>query len=250
MRTVHDYAHDVDNKILAAQMDERTRHTIQTKTYPSLKRFPSPVQKTIALEEKKVAIKLEQDMPLPVREYSKGLFICHYLFSPLYQLPCQHLFHMDQAGPRARDSLGHEILQSGILTQEMWGIYEERLNGSGLEMYERQPGERIPVSTTIIRPSDNKSLRVLRLGEMNERIRSTFNQLEEQHPERSSHFVDAINNLITTIISLPLTTHPLPSPPTLLFSPPTAQTAPAQFHLPTAQSHSLPALVQFPIAQS
>jgi len=156
---------------------------------------------------------------------------------------------MDQAEPRARDSLGNEILESGILTPEMWGMYEERLNGGGFEMYERQPGERIPVSSTIVRPSDNKTLRVLRLGEMNERIRSTFYQLEEQDPESSSHFVDAINNLITTIISLPLTVHPLPSPPTPMFSS-TPQTASALFHLPTTQSHSPPAPFHFPAAQS
>lgn len=249
VRTVHGCAHDVDNKILATQMDERTRHTILTKTYPSLKQFPFAVQKTIALEEKKVAIRLEQDMPLPVQEYSNGLFICHCLFSRRYQLPCQHLFHMYQAEPRARDGLGHEILESGILTPEMWAIYKERLNGGGFEMYERQPGEIIPVYTTIVRPSDNKTLQVLRLREMNERIRSTFYQLEEQDPDRSSHFVDAMNNLITTIISLPLTAHPLSSQPTVIFSS-ASQTTPAPFHLPTAQSLSLPAPGQFPIVQS
>ena len=62
---------------------------------------------------------------------------------------------MDQAEQRAGDSLGHEILESGILTPERCAIYEERVNSGGLEMYERQLGERIPVSTTIVRPSDN-----------------------------------------------------------------------------------------------
>jgi len=238
VRTVHDCAHDVDNNILAAQMDERTRHTTLTKTYPSLKRFPFAVQKTIALEEKKVAIRLEQDMPLPVRELSNGLFVCYCLFSRRYQLPCQHIFHMDHAEPRARDTLGHEILETGLLTPQMWGIYEERLNGGGFEMYEKQPGEEILVPTTIVRPSDNKTLRVLRLGEINERIRSTFYRLEEQDPESSSQFVDAINNLITTIICLPTTTGNLPSLSTPLF-PLVATPSPVLFTV-LGQSHSAP----------
>ena len=116
-------------------------------------------------------------------------------------------------------------------------------------MYKRLPEERIPVSTSIVCPSDNKTLCVLRLREMNERIRSTFYQLEEQDPERSSYFVDAINNLITTIISLPLTAHLISSPPSPIISP-TSQTASTLFRLPTTQSHSLPPPVQFPIVQS
>ena len=211
VRTVHDCAHDIENNILAAQIDERTRHTTLTKVYPSLKRFPFAIQKIISLEEKKVTIRLEQDIPIPVREYRNGLYICHCLFSRRYQLPCQHVFHMDQAEPRLRNTLGQEVLESGILTPLIWRRYEERLGGGGFEMYERQPGEGIAMQATIVRPSDNRTLRVLRLGETNERIRSTFYQLEEHDPERSSQFVEAINNLITTIVSLPSTQNPFTS---------------------------------------
>jgi len=86
---------------------------------------------------------------------------------------------MDQAEPQARDTLGHEILESGLLTPQVWAIYEERLKGGGFEMYEKQPGEAIPVPTNIVRPFDNKTLRVLRLGDINERISSTFYRLDE-----------------------------------------------------------------------
>ena len=120
----------------------------------------------------------------------------------------------------------------------MWGIYEERLNGGGFEMYEKQPGEEILVPTTIVRPSDNKTVRVLRLGEINERIRCTFYRLEEQDPESSSQFVDAINNLITTIISLPTTTGNLPTLSTPLF-PLVSTPSPVLFTV-LGQSHSAP----------
>ena len=61
MRTVHDCVLDIDNKILAAQMDKQTQYTTLTKTYLSLKWFPFAVQKTIALEEKEIEIQLEKN---------------------------------------------------------------------------------------------------------------------------------------------------------------------------------------------
>ncbi|KAG0642455.1 hypothetical protein HOY80DRAFT_1105605 [Tuber brumale] len=207
VRTVHDCAHDMDNNILAAQMNARTRHTTLTKFYPSLKRFPFAVQKIIALEGNKVEIQLEQDMPVPVLEYVNGLYLCNCLVSRRFNFPAS-----------IRDSIGYEVLETGILTAQVWRTYEDRLHGGGLEMYEKHWDEEISVSTAIVQLSDNKTLRVLRFGEMNERIRSVFYQLEEQDPEHSSGFVEAINNLITTIISLPSQIQNFVTQPTPTFS--------------------------------
>lgn len=195
VRTVHDCAHDIDNKTLAASLDSHSRHSSLSKSYPSLRQFPFAIQKIIAIEESKVGTRIEQDMPVPVREKINGIYICYCLFSRRYQLPCQHIFHMDRS---SSCDLENPVQ---LLTSDVWNQYHMLVSG-GMESYEAGLGGG-SIAHTIARPDDNKTLRVLKLTEVNERIRSTFYSLDEKDPQRSTDFVEGIQNLISTILSLP-----------------------------------------------
>jgi hypothetical protein len=212
VRTVHDCAHDVDNRTLSAQMDAKTRHFSLSRTYPSLRLFPYTVQKILATEESKVNIRIEQDMPTPFREREPvaggkegelGIYICHCLFSRRYQLPCQHIFHMDRAA--TTDSCQPEGQEQArqILTPSVWQEYFMEFGAGGMERYETGSSEDSPIAGRIVRPDDNKTLRVLKLAELNECIRSTFYNLDEVDGQESLNFMEGIENLIATIVSLP-----------------------------------------------
>lgn len=77
VQTVHDCAHDINNKALAANLDSHLWHASLTKTYPSLCQFPFTIQKIVAVEESKVGTRIGQDMLVPVREKVNGIFICY-----------------------------------------------------------------------------------------------------------------------------------------------------------------------------
>lgn len=70
-----------------------------------------------------------------------------------------------------------------------------------METYEAgfRDGSTSPV---IAQPDDNKTLWVLKLTEVNERICSTFYSLDEQDPQGSTDFVEKIKNHILSILSL------------------------------------------------
>lgn len=136
VRTVHDSAYEANNNVKSAIIESKTKRITLTKTYPSLALFPFAVQWLISTRESKVIVQLQQHMSIPVREQAPdGLYICSCLFSHRYQLPCQHIFHIDQLNTEP------------ILSQSKWEKYFEKFDAGGMEIYEslNEPFERLEV---------------------------------------------------------------------------------------------------------
>jgi hypothetical protein len=70
-----------------------------------------------------------------------------------------------------------------------------------MEIYEAG-GIRV-LDREILGPDDNRTLRVLKLTELNEKIRSAFYNLDEIDSQCSSDFIEGVENLVATILSLP-----------------------------------------------
>lgn len=179
----------------AAQLESKTKQVTLVKTYPTLAQFPYAVQKIVATEESKVAIRFEQHIPTPVREKVDGIFVCHCLFSRRYRLPCQHIFHID----RACRVGGGQNIEKLALTQEVWKRYLLLFGDGGMEMYESPAVSSGLQSMAVLVPDPGKTLRVLKLGEVNERIRSIFYKFEEQDSQLASHFINTIEHHLATL---------------------------------------------------
>lgn len=132
VRTVHDCAHEVENKVKLAEIESNTKQVLLIKRpgYEGLHLFPYSLQRIVATEYSKLAIRLEQQMPVPVREWnpSTGLYDCNCLFSRRYQLSCQHICHINH--DFRVNNPGPVEFVVPPLTTEVWGKYHQRF-GSG-----------------------------------------------------------------------------------------------------------------------
>lgn len=199
VQTVHDCTHEVENNIWSAEIESRTKQVTLVKSpgYSGLQKFPYSIQQIVATEHSKLSIQLEQQVPVPVREMIDGLYACNCLFSRRYQLPCQHIFHIDHAYRADRGSeLGELPLSEGI-----WNRYLIRFGTGGMEMYEVGGLGVSDGIESILRPDPENTLRVLKLGELNEHIGLVFYKLEEENSQLSSEFILAIENHLATITS-------------------------------------------------
>lgn len=99
VRTVHDCAHEVENNVRSAEIESRTKQVTVVKSpgYSGLQMFRYSIHQIVAIEHSKLSIRLMQQVPIPARQLVDGLYACNCLFSRRYQLPCQHIFHIDHA---------------------------------------------------------------------------------------------------------------------------------------------------------
>lgn len=200
VRTVHDCAHEVENNVRYAEIESRTKQVtlIKTPGYSGLQRFPYSIQKIVATEHSKLNIRLEQHIPVPVRERVDGLFVCNCLFSRRYQLPCQHVFHIDQS--YRADLTSSTESEAPPLSDSIWNRYLLKFGTGGMEMYESVGSSNSDKEgiDSYLKPDPEKTSRVLKLGELNEHIRSVFYKLEEENSQLSSEFILAIENHLLT----------------------------------------------------
>ena len=179
VRTVHDCAHDIDNRLKKSQLDERTLQTSLTKRYPLLGHFPYSVQKLISAEESKVNSRIQEGKIAGDFEFINSIYICFCRFFHRYQLPCRHIFQKDRQTP--------------FLTEDIWTMYSIKFREKGMEVFETPiPNSRNPRETAEVGATEGRVTRVLQVREVNERIRSTFYTLEESQPAAALAFVNAL----------------------------------------------------------
>lgn len=113
---MHDCSHDIENLVHAAEIESKTKQVslVKVSGYTGIRLFPYILQKIIATENSKLAIRLEQNIPVPIHErLPNGLYTCNCLFLRRYRLPCQHAYHID------RDARVSDQLES-MLTDNIW----------------------------------------------------------------------------------------------------------------------------------
>ncbi|KAG0129827.1 hypothetical protein HOY82DRAFT_505303, partial [Tuber indicum] len=166
VRTVHDCAHDIDNRVKKAQFDERTLQTTLTKRYPRLADFPYAVQRLMSTEESHVNSRIQEGRIVEDFEFINSMYICHCRFFHRYQLPCRHIFQKDR--------------QDSFLTTDLWAVYSLKFQENGMEVFETPISNTLSqTATTEPQGAEGRIGRILQVREVNERIRSTFYKLKE-----------------------------------------------------------------------
>ena len=188
IRTVHDSAHDIDNRVKKSQLDERTLQTSLTKRYPLLANFPYAVQRLMSIEESKVNSRIQDRKTVGDFEFINSIYICFCRFFHRYQLPCRHIFQKDR--------------QNTFLTSDIWTTYSIKFHEHGLEVFETPiPNSQNPRGTEVGESNEGRLARVLQVREVNERIRSTFYTLEEAEPAAALAFVNALLMEVNTLLN-------------------------------------------------
>lgn len=157
--------------------------------------FPYSIQQIVATEHNKFSIRLVQQVSILVRELVDGLYACNCLFSRRYQLPCQHIFHIDHAY-QADQSLN---LTEPPLCDRIWNQCLERFGTGKMEMYEAGVSDVIEDIRNNLQLDSEKTSWMLKLGELNEHIWSGLYKLEEENSQLSSEFILAIEKHLKTI---------------------------------------------------
>lgn len=181
VKNIDDCVQDVVNRSRKAQIDSTTHRSILTKTYPLLAKFPFQVQKLMATEEAEVSTQLSQQKPTPNLDIVDSIYVCSCLFFIRYCIPCRHVFHMDRS--------------YSVLTEEIWTQYIENFGNGGLEVYETRKS-RQQIACSVAQGQDcvdpGRIERVLKMREVNERIRAGFYNFEESPTHNASEFLEQI----------------------------------------------------------
>lgn len=140
-------------------------------------------------------------MGVSVREMdtNTGLFTCNCLFPRRYKLPCQHIFHIDRASIFS-ESTG-EVGEERILSPRAWQHYLNRFRTGGTENCEGLNSGDMDGCALTKAPYPGTTARILKLGEVNERIRSTFYKLEEEDSKLSIQLLNDMERQLSASLT-------------------------------------------------
>ena len=93
--TVHDCAHDIDNKAKKSQLDKQILQTSLTKRYPLLVNFPYAVQGLMSIQESNLNSRIQDRKTVVDFEFINSIYISSCQFFHRYQLPYHYIFQKD-----------------------------------------------------------------------------------------------------------------------------------------------------------